>query len=120
MMKRLIGVLLFVSILLIACGGGKMDISVVEAPKYKDGVSYPFVISVMENDEGVNNLEIVATLEMARMDHGHIEVVFSETGEGVYEGEVELPMAGEWIANVVITQDGETTDETLVFEVEEG
>lgn len=120
MMKRLVGFLVFISILLSACGGGKMDISVVEVPKYKDGVSYPFVISVMKNDEGVNNLEIVATLEMARMDHGIIEVVFSEKGEGIYEGEVELPMAGEWIANVVITQDGKVTDETLVFDVDEG
>lgn len=119
-MKRLIGIMLLIGFVLVGCGGGKMDVTVEEPPKYEDGVAYPFVLSVTEADEGVTDLEIIATLEMARMDHGIIEVVFEDLGGGTYEGEVELPMAGEWIAEVVVTKDGKTFDETVVFDVDEG
>src|SRR5690625_143609 len=119
-MKRLIFFLLIISVVLTGCGGGNVDISVVEAPKYKDGVSYPFVISIEDKDKAVTDLDVVATLEMARMDHGTIEVIFSENEAGIYEGDVELPMAGEWIANIIITEDGKTTEKTIEFEVNEG
>jgi len=120
MMKRFIGIILILVFVLAGCGGSKMDVTVEEIPKYKNGIPYPIVLSVMDGDEAVTGLEIIATLEMARMDHGTIEVVFSDIGDGTYEGEVELPMAGEWIANIVLTLDGKTYDEILTFDVTEG
>lgn len=117
--KKAIGTLLIFAFILVGCGGVKMDVAVEEAPKYKDGVDYPIVLSVTAGDEAVTGLEVVATLEMARMDHGIIEVEFSDQGDGTYVGEVALPMAGEWIADVVVTQDGDTFDETLTFDVDE-
>lgn len=119
-MKRFIFFILMISVVLVGCGGGKMDISVVEAPKYKDGVSYPLVLSIMDDGTPVESLDVIATLEMARMDHGLIEVIFKEKEPGIYEGEVKLPMAGEWIANIVITEDGKTAEKTIEFDVDEG
>jgi|SRR5690625_1364258 len=119
-MNRFIGIVLVVVFILVGCGGTKMDVAIEEIPNYKDGVAYPIVLTVEDGNEAVTGLEVVANLEMSRMDHGTIEVVFTDHGDGTYEGEVELPMAGEWIADVVLTQDGKTYDETLTFEVSEG
>jgi len=119
-MNKFIGMILVVIFVLVGCGGAKMDVAIEEAPKYKDGVTYPIVLTVEDGDEAITGLEVVADLEMSRMDHGTIEVVFTDQGDGTYEGEVELPMAGEWIANVDLIQDGETYDKTLTFEVNEG
>jgi len=118
-MKRLIAIILVLGLVLAGCGGAKMDVALEETPKYKDGVEFPIVLSVAEGDEAVTGLDIVATLEMARMDHGIIEVVFTDQGDGTYSGEVALPMAGEWIADVEMNQEGNTFDETLTFDVHE-
>lgn len=119
-MKKWMVTILTICFILVGCGGANMEFAVEEPPKYKDGVSYPMVISVSESGEMVTGMEIVATLEMAKMDHGVIEVVFSDRGDGTYEGEVELPMAGEWIANVNADYDGDTYEEVLIFDVKEG
>lgn len=118
-MKRLVSLMIVVSLFLAACGGGSFDVSVEEPPVYEDGVEYPFVISVTDGGEGIEGLDILATLEMARMDHGIIEVHFTDAGGGIYEGEVALPMGGEWIANLEIDEDGKVSEETVVFDVAE-
>src|SRR5690625_7515160 len=97
MMKRLIGIILVLVLVLAGCGGSKMDVTVEEIPKYKNGIPYPIVLSVMDGDEAVTGLEIIATLEMARMDHGRFVVVFSDIGDGYYEGEVVFTKVSVWI-----------------------
>src|SRR5690625_944839 len=59
MMKRLIGIILVLVLVLAGCGGSKMDVVVEEIPKYKNGIPYPIVLSVMDGDEAVTGLEII-------------------------------------------------------------
>lgn len=121
-MKRMtfiaIGTMLM--LLIAGCGGGSIDFSVETPPKYKDGEAYEMVVKAEDNGESVTGLNMIATLEMAKMDHGIIEVVFSDNGDGTYVGEVELPMAGEWIAALEAEEDGEVYETTLTFDVTEG
>lgn len=119
-MKKLLGIFLVVGLFITGCGGSGFDVTIEETPKYKEDIAYPIVLSVQDGEEAVTGLDMTASLEMARMDHGTIEVTFSDRGDGTYEGEVVLPMAGEWIANIVLTQDGKTYDDTLTFDVNEG
>lgn len=120
-MRKLIALLVFVSLFTVACGGGgKFTVDVEEAPTYKDGESSPIVFSLSDGDELITGADMSATLEMARMDHGTIEVIFTDVGDGTYSGEVELPMAGEWIANVIINVDGKEVEKTVTFDVNEG
>src|SRR5690625_1704084 len=81
--------ILLMSLLFVACSPVKVDLSLEKAPRYKDGESYPMVIKAMEGKEGVTGLHIMATLEMAKMDHGVIEINFTDNGDGTYSGEVE-------------------------------
>ncbi|WP_307257618.1 FixH family protein [Oikeobacillus pervagus] len=118
-MKKRIFALLMLVIVLAGCKAGGVDFSIETAPSHKYGQSFPIVIKAVEGSEAVTGLEITANLEMAKMDHGEIEVHFTNNGDGTYEGEVELPMAGEWIAEVQAEKDGETYEGTLEFDVEE-
>ena len=120
-MKRrlLIFAITFLGLIMLTSCGSSPEFKVDTAPKYKVDVTYPIILSATENGDAVTGLDIVATLEMAKMDHGVIKVEFDDNGDGTYTGEVELPMGGEWIANVEAEQDGKTYDDMLTFDVKE-
>ncbi len=101
------------------CGASKVDITVEQAPVYEGESSSEFIVKATEADEGVSGLTIQATLEMAKMDHGVIEVTFIDNGDGTYTSDVELPMAGEWIADVRADHNGKEIEEVLTFDVKE-
>ncbi|WP_262175746.1 FixH family protein [Saccharococcus sp. Marseille-Q5394] len=118
-MKKSVVSLLFVVLLAAGCGSAKMDISIEETPEFKNGTPSEMILKVMDDDIRIEGLSIVATLEMAKMDHGVIEVQFEDIGEGLYSAQVELPMGGEWIADVEVESEGEQTKEVLTFDVKE-
>ncbi|GAM14565.1 FixH family protein [Mesobacillus selenatarsenatis] len=118
-MKKLLAGFMLLIVLLAGCSSGSdFEITLREAPKYKAGESYPVVIEVMKDGEPVDGLEFAAYLEMAKMDHGTIELNFEDKGNGVYESSVELPMGGEWIANIEGESDGSAFEHVITFEVE--
>lgn len=119
-MKKMFGVIFMLLVLITTgCGSNNVEFSVETAPKYRADQSYPIVIKATEKNEPVGGLEIVATLEMLRMDHGLIEVFFTDNGDGTYEGEVALPMGGEWIANIVTEKNGKEIEDMVTFQVSE-
>ncbi len=118
-MKKLLPGFMFLMLFLAGCSSGSdFEINLKEAPKYKAGESYPVVIEVLQDGEPAAGLDFVAYLEMAKMDHGTIELDFEDKGNGVYESRVELPMAGEWIANIEGEGDGSAFEHVITFEVE--
>lgn len=119
MKKNIVIIALFIIILFSGCSASNLDFTVDTAPRYKADQSYPIVLKAIENGESISGLQLVATLEMARMDHGIIEVVFTDVGNGLYEGEVALPMGGEWIANIVAVKNGKEVEEIVTFQVNE-
>ncbi|WP_438316481.1 FixH family protein [Sporosarcina sp. FA9] len=115
-MKKLIFVVMFMLLVISGCDSNKMVVSLEKAPEYTGGVISEFVVKIKEADNAVTGLDVIATLEMAKMDHGVIEVVMVDTGDGSYAGDVELPMAGEWIADVKVNNKSENI---LTFDVKE-
>lgn len=118
-MKRLVVSLLLIVVLAAGCSSAKMDISIEKMPESKTGTPSEMLIKVAEDGVGLEGLSVVASLEMAKMDHGELEVQFEEIGDGLYSGQVELPMGGEWIADVEVKSGEETVKEILTVEVEE-
>jgi|SRR5690625_2804885 len=119
-MKKVIAFLFAAMIFLVGCGASEVEVEMETLPNYVDGETSPIELSVTENGEAAEGLEITGTLEMARMDHGIIEVVFEDNGDGIYGGEVELPMGGEWIMETQIDSDGSIQEEVITFDVSEG
>lgn len=118
-MKKLIAGFMLLMVILAGCGSDSdFEVSLKEAPKYKAGESSPVVIEILQNGEPASGLEFTAYLEMAKMDHGTLELNFEDKGNGIYESSVELPMAGEWIANIEGEADGSGFEHVITFEAE--
>jgi hypothetical protein len=115
-MKKLMACFLLLILILAGCSSDSdYNFTLKQAPKYKAGESYPVVIEILKDGKPAEGLAFSAYLEMAKMDHGTIELAFEDKGNGIYEASVELPMAGEWLANI----EGKSGFEhVLTFEVE--
>jgi len=121
MMKRFLPFLLI--LFLVACGSADaLDFTVEKAPTFKPDTPSEIIIKVKKDGEPLTGLELSGLLEMERMDHGIIEAKFVDQGDGTYSGEVELPMGGEWIIDLEAHNgaDGETYEDVLTFDVNEG
>ncbi len=119
-MKKVLAVLMFVSLFIAGCGGTSPHFSVENTPSYVDGEETEIIVHADEDGEAVSGITLKGSLEMARMDHGVIETVFTDNGDGTYTALVELPMSGEWIITLDAEHDGSTYEETITFDVNEG
>lgn len=118
-MKKLVAGFVLLLVILAGCSSGSdVEVNLKQAPKYKVGESSPVLIEVLQNGEPASGLEFIAYLEMAKMDHGTIELDFKDKGNGIYESSVELPMGGEWVANIEGEADGSAFEHVITFEVE--
>ncbi|TQS74857.1 hypothetical protein DX933_08790 [Ornithinibacillus gellani] len=117
-MKKVVAILLM--LLLFGCSSEAIDFTVERVSPYQAAEAITIVIQAEKNGTAIADLELSGQLEMAKMDHGTIEVVFTNQGDGMYEGEVELPMGGEWIIDLTAEMDGKTYEELLTFDVNEG
>ncbi|NLY80235.1 MAG: FixH family protein [Lysinibacillus sp.] len=86
---------------------------------YKGESPSAFEIFVTEKGEPLEGLTISAELAMLNMDHGKVEVVLEEEGNGVYSSEINLPMAGSWETVFAIERDGELIEKVMEYDVEE-
>lgn len=119
-MKKLILSILFTMLVISGCGPSQVKVVVDKVPGFIKGEESNFILKVTEGDELKTGLSITATLEMAKMDHGVIEVSFEEVGKGYYKGEVTLPMGGDWIADIQIDSSDSLIEEVVTIKVEEG
>ncbi|WP_162805676.1 FixH family protein [Sporosarcina sp. PTS2304] len=118
-MRKISLIMTFVVFLLVGCNSSSIDIQVEQAPIYSGETPSELVLKITKDEEAVDGLEVTADLEMAKMDHGHIKVELTEQGNGMYTGEVVLPMGGEWIADVKATSNDDETEQIITFDVEE-
>lgn len=119
-MKKLFSICLLLLIILSGCSASpNYEVTIDTAPKYNGESNSPITFKVAEDGKPVKGLTVTAYLEMAKMDHGEIQVDFQDNGDGLYESSVELPMAGEWIANMEVEKDGEIFEKAITFDVEE-
>ncbi|MEH7443281.1 FixH family protein [Bacillus sp. JJ1122] len=118
-MKKLIAGFMLLMLVLSGCSSDSdYEFTLKQAPKHKAGESYPVVIKILKNGKPAEGLEFAAYLEMAKMDHGTIELTFEDKGNGLYESSVELPMAGEWLATIEGEADGSPFEHVITFDVE--
>lgn len=118
-MRKLMMLLASAVLLLTACSGPAFDIAAAEKPVYEHETPSEFILSITEDGEPAAGLTVTAVLEMAKMDHGVIKVSFEEQQNGLYKGIADLPMGGEWLADITIQSDGKQTEQVVTFDVEE-
>ncbi|NDI33899.1 FixH family protein [Chengkuizengella sediminis] len=118
-MKKQFIILVFGTfILLSGCSNNvEWQIEITKVPFYKENVSAPIELKVMENEKLVSNLEITVVFEMAKMDHGQVEAILTENEDGFYEGTILLPMEGEWEGFLTIKNGNKTVEDVIKFTV---
>lgn len=57
-------------------------------------------------------------LKMKVMDHVQIEVLLHDNGNGIYQENFQLPMHGDWIADVNITNGKQKMEKAISFKAE--
>lgn len=85
---------------------------------FKEGSKVPLVLKVKDHGKPAAGLAVKAVLEMKGMDHGQIEVLLHDNGNGVYRENVQLPMDGDWIADINITNGKQKMEKALSFKAE--
>ncbi|WP_070121380.1 FixH family protein [Bacillus marinisedimentorum] len=118
-MKKLM-IALLALIMLTACGAEtSLQADVKETSGYVQGEATEIVLAINDEKGPAEGLDVSGVLEMAKMDHGTIEVEFKEQSAGTYASSVELPMGGEWQADLTLENDGEQAEQLVTFEVAE-
>lgn len=116
-MKKWTLLVCFLSFLIVTVGCGTKEswsVQIEHEPEHKD---CSFMISIKNGETLVSNLEVVGVFEMARMDHGIIEIPFVEKQSGMYEAQLQLPMPGEWISTLSISNGEHTVEQFITFDV---
>lgn len=116
-MKKWILILNFLTFLLVAtgCGANPSWVAHIEQmPVSKDG---NLIVRIEAEGTPLTGLNVVGIFEMAQMDHGTFEISFVEQQSGIYEAQLKLPMPGEWLCTLRMSNDGETVEQNLEFDI---
>ncbi|WP_419954940.1 FixH family protein [Neobacillus niacini] len=110
---------LLLAALLGGCSAGP-DYSIeITKPIYQEpDKEMPMEIQVKEKDKGVTGLDVTAEFSMTNMDHGMTKAELTEGEDGIYSGNVELPMPGKYEILFILEKDGDKTEKVISYEVE--
>lgn len=99
------------------CGGSNYTVELADTPVFIPDAASKVSFKIAEDEKPSTGLEVKASFEMEKMDHGSIAVSLKEQGEGIYGGEVMLPMEGDWQALLTISNGSDTKEELVTFTV---
>ncbi|MEH7113624.1 FixH family protein [Neobacillus niacini] len=111
--------LLFLVLLAGCSADPEYKIEVTKPIYFQQDTEVPFEIKVTEAKKTVEGLDISAVFSMTNMDHGTTEVQLTEGTDGMYEGNVQLPMGGKYEIVFMLEKDGKKTEEVINYEVKE-
>jgi hypothetical protein len=104
---------------LVGCSASpEYKVEVTKPLYYQQNTSVPFEIKVTEKDKAVTDLEVSAVFSMTNMDHGTYDVELTGGEDGIYSGNVELPMGGKYEILLTLSSDGESVEKVIHYEVE--
>lgn len=86
-------------LLLAACGNASVDVELTESPEPE--TMSPVLMTIYTDGDAVTDFEGTAEFRMVDMDHGTEVTELTHTEDGLYEGEVNLPMPGAWTIDVI-------------------
>ncbi len=76
-----------------------------------------FIVKLLHHGEPTDGATVKLSFSMPSMNMGESEVRLKFTKDGMYEGEAELSMGGDWQAKVSVDQEGHPGEATYDFVV---
>ncbi len=68
-------------------------------------------------NQPADGVELKADVSMSGMDHGSQHVTLTGKGDGNYEAQINLEMAGSWDVDLTANKDGKSRQQKLSIEV---
>ncbi len=109
--------LLLLAILAGCSADPEYKIEVTKPIYFQPDTEVPFEITVTEKEKAVEGLDVSAAFSMTNMDHGTTDVQLTEGTDGMYEGNVQLPMGGKYEIVFILEKDGKKTEAVINYEV---
>lgn len=119
-MKKLsVFIISFVLILLAGCSSNNIQVKLSTPKTFTPGKAFAMQIKVTDQDgKPFKGAKVSADLRMKNMDHGTFPVTFDEVENGRYIGSTNLPMDGDWVADITVDQDGKKSEVEKEFSIE--
>ncbi|MDP4107364.1 MAG: SCO family protein [Bacillota bacterium] len=120
MIKRLS---IFAVILLITfiagCSSEQLQIKLYAPKTFTPGQPFAMQFKVLDSKGNpVKAAKVTAELNMKGMDHGSVQISTQEIGNGLYVGQANLQMNGDWIATVKVDRNGKSFQEDKSFTID--
>lgn len=114
---------MIMSLILVLIAGcvasNNLNVKLSTSKTFTPGKPYVMQFTIRDSEgKPVEGAKITANLNMKNMDHGTISVSAEDIGEGKYIGTADLPMNGDWIADIHVEYDGKQFEEEKQFSVE--
>jgi cytochrome oxidase Cu insertion factor (SCO1/SenC/PrrC family) len=119
-MKKLTVVMIsFILILLAGCSSNNIQVKLSTPKTFTPGKAIALQIKVTDQDgKSIKGAKVNAKLSMKNMDHGTFPMTFDEVENGRYIGPADLPMDGDWVADITVDQDGKKSEFEKEFSIQ--
>lgn len=119
-MKRLAIPMILLLAILAGCGTDKdWKVEVTKDLYYQKDKETSFQIKVTDDNKTVKDLKVNAEFSMANMDHGSESIPLQEEKNGLYSGNIALPMNGDYEIVLSLEKDGEKVEKVIKETVKE-
>ncbi|WP_075983263.1 FixH family protein [Bacillus massilinigeriensis] len=119
-MKRLDIPMILLLAILAGCGTDKdWKVEVTKDLYYQKDKETSFQIKVTDDNKMVKDLKVNAEFSMANMDHGSESIPLQEEKNGLYSGNIALPMNGDYEIVLSLEKDGEKVEKVIKETVKE-
>jgi cytochrome oxidase Cu insertion factor (SCO1/SenC/PrrC family) len=119
-MKKLTVVMVsFILILLAGCSSKNIQVKLSTPKTFTPGKAFAMQIKVTDQaGKSIKGAKVSAKLSMKNMDHGTFPMTFDEVENGRYIGPADLPMDGDWVADITVDQDGKKSEFEKEFSIQ--
>jgi cytochrome oxidase Cu insertion factor (SCO1/SenC/PrrC family) len=112
-------VLLLLTLIAAGCNSNQLQIKLYAPKTFTPGQPFAMQFKILDsNGHPVTGAKVKANLNMKNMDHGTVNIPTQEIGNGMYVGQANLQMNGDWIATVNVEHNGKTFKEDKSFTID--
>ncbi|MCQ6280114.1 SCO family protein [Bacillus sp. EB600] len=101
------------------CGSDHVQIKLYTPKTFTPGQPFAMQFKILDSKgTPVTGAKVTADLNMKNMDHGTVSIVTQEIGDGMYVGQANLMMNGDWVATVKVDHGGKSDEEDKSFSID--
>jgi cytochrome oxidase Cu insertion factor (SCO1/SenC/PrrC family) len=106
-------------ILIAGCSSNNLQVKLLTPKTFTPGQTFAMQVKITDqNGKPVKGAKVSASLTMKNMDHGTYPVTMDDIGDGYYVGPANLPMDGDWVADLTVNNHGKKFEDEKQFSIE--